>query len=79
MRLFLDNYLRYITICPSAVKVLESACEALFLVVEREKRCRHYPRYLSRFATIASNNLHYFDSLNELEQYVKQELPQPLN
>ncbi len=44
IRHFLDNYLTYITICLPKVKVFESACEALSIVVERAKQCRHYVR-----------------------------------
>jgi hypothetical protein len=36
------NYLTYIPVCLSQVKVFEAGCEALRVVAEREKQCRHY-------------------------------------
>jgi hypothetical protein len=46
MRYFFDNYLAYITVCLPKVKGFESACEALSMISERERQCRHYVRYL---------------------------------
>ncbi len=44
MRYFFDNYLTYIPVCFPQVKVFEAACEALRVVAERERQCRHYVR-----------------------------------